>query len=402
MAKLKAKVKPAVLVWARESTGLSVEIASEKLHISRDALDEWESGTSAPSIPQLRNMAELYKRPLAVLYLPAPPDRFQPLRDFRRLPGSSMPAVDSAIVIEERRARQRRELAIELATELEESIPPFGISASLQDDPEVIGARVREELGFTEASQSMWRDREGREAFNGWRERIESKGVLVFQSDRFSSSEASGFAIWEPIAPIIVISRKGTSPRRKTFSLLHEFAHLVLRASGVSDLDLDGDSQRPPEEQKVEVFCNAVAAAALLPRASLLASSVVARHPSGQMEWTDDELWEVARDFGVSREAVLRRLLTFRKTTRVFYSETRDRYELEWEDARVRQRSVSKPDGIPRNMPVETVGNLGRPFVGLVLERYNQDQLSLSEVAGYLGLKTKHVGRVAQLLRNRG
>lgn len=402
MAKLKAKVKPAVLVWARESTGLSQETASEKLHISGEALSEWELGASAPSIPQLRKLAELYKRPLAVLYLATPPERFMPLRDFRRLPGSTMPAVDSALVIEERRARQRRELAVELATELEESIPPFTISASLQDDPEAIGARVREELGLSEALQSRWRDREGYDAFNGWRERIESKGVLVFQSDRFSSSEASGFAIWEPVAPIIVISRKGTSPRRKTFSLLHEFAHLVLRASGVSDLDIDGDSRRPPEEQRVEVFCNAVAAAALLPRDSLLASAVVARHSNSQQEWTDDELLEIARDFGVSREAVLRRLLTFHKTTRAFYSATRDRYEREWEDARIRQRASSKPGGIPRNMPVETVGNLGRPFVGFVLERYNQDQLSLSEVAGYLGLKTKHVGKVAQLLRGRG
>ena len=390
MVKLKAKVKPTVLVWARESSGLSLEIASEKLHVPEESLAAWESGASAPSIPQLRNMAELYKRPLAVMYLPAPPQKFMPLRDFRRLPGSTMPTVGSSIVIEERRARQRRELAIELAAEMEESVPPFTMSANLQEHPEAVAVRLRSEFGMTAATQSKWRDIEGRLAFNGWRERIESKGVLVFQSDRFSSVEASGFAIWEPVVPVIVISRKGTTLRRKTFSLLHEFAHLVLRASGVSDLDIDGDSQRPPEEQQVEVFCNAVAAATLLPRESLLTSSIVVDHPSGEQEWADDELREIARTFGVSCEVVLRRLLTFRKTTHAFYSETRDRYEREWEDSRIRQRASPSPEGIPRNMPVEAVGNLGRPFVGLVLERYNQDQLSLSEVAGYLGLKTKH------------
>lgn len=402
MAKLKAKVKPTVLVWARESSGFSLEIASGKLHVSEDSLAAWESGASAPSIPQLRNMAELYKRPLAVMYLPEPPQKFMPLRDFRRLPGSTMLTVGFPIVIEERRARQRRELAIELAAEMEEPVPPFTLSASLQEHPEVVATRLRTEFGITDDTQSEWRDREGRLAFNGWRERIESKGVLVFQSDRFSSTEASGFAIWEPVLPVIMISRKSTTLRRKTFSLLHEFVHLVLRASGISDLDIDGDSRRPPEEQQVEVFCNAVAAATLLPRESLLANSTVVGHPSRQQEWQDDELREIARNFGVSREVVLRRLLTFRKTTRTFYSETRDRYEREWEDARIRQRASVGSEGIPRNMPVETVGNLGRPFVGLVLERYNQDQLSLSEVAGYLGLKTKHIGKVAQMLRARG
>lgn len=402
MAKLKAKIKPAVLVWARESSGLTLKIASEKVSVSEEVLAQWEAGASAPSIPQLRKLAELYKRPLAVLYLATAPEKFMPLRDFRRLPGSTMPTVDSAIVIEERRARQRRELALELADELEEPIPPFTMSTSLQEDPEAVGAHLREGLGVTDELQSKWRDREGREAFNGWRERIEAKGVLVFQSDRFSVSEASGFAIWQPVAPVIVISRKGTSPRRKTFSVLHEFAHLLLRASGVSDLDIEGDSNRHPEEQRVEVFCNAVAAAALLPREPLLASTVVSNHPHGQQEWSDDELREIARNFGVSREMVLRRLLTFRKTTRAFYNETRDRLEQEWEDARERQKASVSPEGIPRNMPLETVGNLGRPFVGLVLERYNQDQLSLSEVAGYLGLKTKHVGKVAQMLRSRG
>jgi Zn-dependent peptidase ImmA (M78 family)/transcriptional regulator with XRE-family HTH domain len=402
MTKLKAKVRPDVLVWARESAGLSAELASSKLRIAESKLAEWEAGTNSPSIPQLRKMAELYKRPLAVFYLAAPPERFQALKDFRRMPGTAMPIVDSAIVIEERRARQRRELVIELSGDLEEVIPDFTISATLEETPERVGSRVREELGVTDEVQRQWKDGSGRKAFNAWRERIESKGVLVFQSDRFGSSEASGFAIWESVAPIIVISRKSTSPRRKTFSLLHEFAHLLLRSSGVSDLDIDGDTRRPPEEQRVEVFCNAVASAALLPRNALLASSIVSRHMSGQMEWSDEELRDIASNFGVSREVVLRRLLTLRKTTRAFYVETKDRYQREWDEARNRQRLTAAPEGIPRNMPVEIVGNFGRPFVGLVLENYNQDQMSLSEAAGYLGLKTKHMGKVAHLLRTGG
>ena len=49
--------------------------------------------------------------------------------------------------------------------------------------------------------------------------------------------------------------------------MLHEFAHLMVRVSGVSDLETD--ERRPPEDQRIEVFCNHVAAAALMPKESL-------------------------------------------------------------------------------------------------------------------------------------
>lgn len=398
-SRLKAKVKPEILMWARESAGFSQEKAAGSLKVTQDVLASWEAGEDAPSIPQLRKLAELYKRPLAVLYLSSPPMKFQPMRDFRRLPGTSMPAVSSAIVIEDRRARQRRELALELAADLEEPIPEFTLSASMAEEPEAVAERVRADLGITSELQRSWRDKEGRLAFKGWRERIEAKGVLVFQSDKFSSDEASGFAIWEPIAPVIVVSRKATHQRRRTFSLLHEFAHLLIRASGVSDLEIDSDSQRPPEELKIEIFCNAVAVAALIPKNELFSHHVVADHPRDQIRWTDDELREIARSFGVSREVVLRRLLTHRRTSAAFYQETRAKYVEEWEEFRARQKATAKPEGIPRNMPQEALGNLGRRLVGMVLERYHQDRLSLSEVSGYLGLKSKHIGKVEQLMR---
>ncbi|OAX53435.1 XRE family transcriptional regulator [Xanthomonas graminis] len=398
-SRLKAKIKPEVLQWARESSGYTLASAAGALKINESVLGGWEAGEDAPSIPKLRQLAELYKRPLAVLYLPTPPMKFMPMRDFRRLPGTAMPTVPPPIVIEERRARQRRELAIELAEDLGNPVQEFTLAASLDEDPEIVGARVREQLGVTTEEQRKWRDAEGREALRRWRELIETKGALVFQSDKFSSEEASGFAIWEPIAPVIVIARKGTPPRRRTFSLLHEFAHLLVRASGLSDLEIDGDAGKPPEEQRIEVFCNAVAAATLIPRDDLLAQETVQVHPRDVTEWTDMELMEIAKSFGVSREAILRRLLTFRRTTLRFYQATRQRYIDEWIQFRERQKAAPKDKGIPRNMPQEALSSLGRPLVGMLLERYHQDRLSLSEVAGYLGLKVKHVGRIDQIMR---
>ncbi|PBJ82422.1 hypothetical protein CMZ84_09620 [Lysobacteraceae bacterium NML93-0399] len=398
-SRLKAKVQPSVLVWARESAGYTtVGAAADAIGVAEDTLGDWETGFDAPSIPQLRKLAEQYKRPLAVMYLPEPPTKFLPMRDFRRMPGTTMQVIPPAIVVEERRAHQRRELALELAADLEDPIQPFTMAASMDENPETVGDRVREELGVTDDLQRSWRDQEGRSALNGWRQRIEAKGVLVFQSDKFSADEASGFAIWAPVAPVVVVARKATPPRRRTFSLLHEFAHLLVRASGLSDLEIDGDSRRPPEEQRIEVFCNAVAAAALLPKRLLMQHRVVVSHQSGEPTWGDEELSEIGRSFGASREAVLRRLLTFKMTTADFYKTTRTRYQDEWVQYRERQKASSS-DGMKRNMPQETLTNLGRPFIGMVLERYHQDRLSLSEVAGYLGLKTKHIIKIDHMMR---
>jgi len=42
-------------------------------------------GTAA-NHPQARKASEVYRRPLAVFYLPEPPQDFETLRDFRMLP----------------------------------------------------------------------------------------------------------------------------------------------------------------------------------------------------------------------------------------------------------------------------------------------------------------------------
>jgi hypothetical protein len=70
---------------------------------------------------------------------------------------------------------------------------------------------------------------------------------------------------------------------------------------------------RPPEGQRIEVFCNSVAAAALIPRDVLLAEPRVVARGVRWANWSDAEISDLARNFNVSREAVLRRLLTLNR-----------------------------------------------------------------------------------------
>jgi hypothetical protein len=83
--RIKATINPALLIWARTTAGYELVGAAEALDLSQEKLEAWEGGEDQPSIHQLPKLAELYKRPLAVLYLPEPPQTFQPMHDFRRL-----------------------------------------------------------------------------------------------------------------------------------------------------------------------------------------------------------------------------------------------------------------------------------------------------------------------------
>jgi transcriptional regulator with XRE-family HTH domain len=67
--RIKAPVKPEILIWARRSAGFSVSEAAEKIKVDKDRLERWEADIDAPTIGQLRKLSEVYKRPLATFYL---------------------------------------------------------------------------------------------------------------------------------------------------------------------------------------------------------------------------------------------------------------------------------------------------------------------------------------------
>jgi Zn-dependent peptidase ImmA (M78 family) len=301
--------------------------------------------------------------------------------------------------MEIRTANERRELALELAADLGRQVPQFTLSATDKEEPERVGERIRATLRVDTQLQGSWKDMDGRAGFNGWRARIEEAGVLVFQVTRVEAEEASGFAIAADALPVIAVNRKDP-PTRRTFSLLHELVHLMVRVSGVSDLETD--AKRPPEDQRTEVFCNHVAAAALIPREALLSDPRVIAQGPRSTSWSDGALSDLARQFNVSREALLRRLLTFDRTTGDFYRRKRAEYIAEYLAMRERQKEKSVDADIRRNMPVETISNFGRPLVRMLLSNYYQDRITLSEVSGYLGLKVKHIPKLEQVAGNGG
>jgi transcriptional regulator with XRE-family HTH domain len=71
-----ALATPSLLAWGRNAARLSANAAAKRIGVSPAVLLEWEAGEARPSFAQLRKLADVYKRPLAVFYLAAPPTKF--------------------------------------------------------------------------------------------------------------------------------------------------------------------------------------------------------------------------------------------------------------------------------------------------------------------------------------
>ncbi|HSW29062.1 MAG TPA: helix-turn-helix domain-containing protein [Longimicrobiales bacterium] len=251
----RARVKRELIRWAREDAGLTIADVARKTGTSVDRVSRWEEGTLAPTLRQLRLLGNAAKRPLAVFYLAEPPKRFQAMHDFRRLPGDPLAEGSPEFRLALRSAMARREVALQLAEGLDAASPELGMRVALDEQQRDVAARVRLLLSIPLERQRGWSG--AYEALNGWRAAIEAQGVLVFQASGVDLREMRGFSIAEDPLPAIVLNVRDT-PNGRVFTLLHEFCHLLLRRGGVCDLAEQG--ARAPEDDRVEVFCNAVAA----------------------------------------------------------------------------------------------------------------------------------------------
>lgn len=384
--RIRAIVKPELLAWARQSAGLEIDEAAKKVQVTGARLSNWETGVESPTVSQLRKLGAAYKRPIAVFYLPEPPLDFKAMHDFRRLPGT-LPRVQSPeLRFEMRRAQDRRELAIELWQSLEGSPPEFNLRASLNENYEQVGTRIREALKITYSLQTTWTGYY--QPFYKWRAALETAGVLVFQASAVDSSEMRGFSIGDQPLPAITVNIKDT-PRGRTFTMLHELSHVMLSHGGLCDLEEQANPTT--EDERVEIFCNMVAGAALVPAAYLLQEPLVKNKPK-YTDWSDEEIRTLAARYGTSRETLVRRLLILGRVTERFYREKREQYRQEFAARRRRLSGFAPPD-------VMAVSRAGKLFARLVISSYYQDRVSASDVSDFLEVRLKHLRKIEAALQ---
>ncbi len=378
--RVEAAVKPELLVWARKSARRSIAEAAKKAGVTAERVEAWERGEQSCTVGQLRKLAALYKRPLAVFYLPEPPRDFDALRDFRRIPTQLDYEESPELAAEIRWAYQMREIAKEVFTLADLDLPDFALEGRLSEASTTVAARIRGALGLGLEQQHEWQN--AYQAMDGWRSAIEKLGVICLQFSGVSVREARGFSIADDRLPVIAVNAKD-APTARIFSMLHEFAHLMLGESGKCDLHETTDS--PSEIDRVEVFCNQVAGETLVPEGDLRRTAAVQHHRGGAA-WDADELADLRLRYNVSEEVVVRRLLALGLTNRAFYRRKREEY-------------LSNADKKPstggdyyRNKRVK----LGRPLIVGVMSALQQGRISANDASAYLEVKVPRLQRLLQ------
>lgn len=218
----------------------------------------------------------------------------------------------------------------------------------------------------------------------------------MFQVTNVPTAEMHGSSIAEIELPVIGVNIKD-KPNGRIFSLLHEFTHLMLGRSGLCDFD--EDFLRSDQDQSIEVFCNRVAAAALVPKEHFLSEPTLSAKRLRATDWSSQDIDTLSRRYSVSQEVILRRLLTLGYTTQAFYREKRQEFLAIYKQLQRRERESQKGREIRRNLPREAVSNYGQPFIRLVLDNYYQEHISLSDVSRYLGIRAKQLPRVEDMMR---
>jgi Zn-dependent peptidase ImmA (M78 family)/transcriptional regulator with XRE-family HTH domain len=256
----KAYITPKVLRWSRESARISEEIAAAKVSVSVEKLREWEEGISEPTINQAQTLAKAYKRPFALFFLPDIPNDFQPLQDFRKKDSKPL-GTGSIFIIRE--IQQKQAWISEVNEENKEDKVEFIGRFSIKNNPIEVAKDILETLSIIPSEYVT------ESPIKEWIEKSESKGIFVSRTSfihtrmKLDSDEIQGFAIADSYAPFVFINSDDWNAPQ-LFTLVHELAHLWIAETGVSN-GIEPEIKNESAYNSIELFCNEVAANALIP-----------------------------------------------------------------------------------------------------------------------------------------
>ncbi|NCQ23370.1 MAG: hypothetical protein COW54_09340 [Rhodobacteraceae bacterium CG17_big_fil_post_rev_8_21_14_2_50_63_15] len=369
-------ITPAVVKWARERAGFSLEAAEQDFR----KIASWESGDSAPSYPQLERLADTFKVPVAVFFFPEPPDLPSIDETFRTLGPEQLEQIPPRVRLLLRKARsfqigleelyQGRNAASRLITR--------DLAFKSSDNVDEIARTVREYLGVTLEAQFAWADSDA--ALKHWRRAFFEAGVYVFK-DQFRAEGFSGFCLYHDEFPIIYVNNT-TTKTRQIFTLFHELAHLLFHTSGVDTPDDHYIDALPQDDQRIEVICNRLAARLLVPERAF-------EQAFAGLEPNEATASEIARLFSVSREAIYRKFLDRSLITSDDYSAVVRRWN--------QQKKVA-PGGNPYNTKI---AYLGDEYITRAFQRFYQSKIDADQLADYLDTKPRNLTRLEEYFSRR-
>ena len=385
------QVNPEILVWARETSGLTKANAAAKLGFrdssissATEKLAAIEYGQKEPTRPQLLKMASQYRRPLLTFYLPKAPKQLGLGVDFRAMTKEQVPREEGHLdaLVRDIRARQSMVRDV-LEDEEEDTEIPFIGSHCIEDGAQAVLTSLKTELAI---DPEVYRAQPTTSAaFDLLRRKAEDSGVFVLLKGDLGNYQSAietsvfrGFSIADKVAPFIVINDQDAKPAW-SFTLLHETVHLLLGQTGISG-EYEGN--------EIERFCDDIAGECLLPAKAL---SNLAIRDGSEIEETSRLISDFASKFKVSRTMVAYKALRSFLINRKSYAQLSALFRQQWRSEREHRRArVREQEGGPNYYTVRR-HRLGGRVVNLVERMLAAQVLSTSRAARILGVAPRQV-----------
>ena len=387
----KAYITPNVLKWARESARMSEETAASKVPVSLEKLKEWEEGTDQPTIHQAETLAKAYRRPFALFFLPEIPRDFQPLQDYRR---KTAKALGTASIFIIREIQQKQLWISEVYEENHDQKLPFVGKYSIKDDPIEVANDIISTLGIHPFHYLL--DNPIRE----WIDKAESKGIFISRTSfihsrlKLDSEELQGFTISDQYAPFVFVNSEDWDAPQ-LFTLVHELAHIWIAESGISN-EIEPDIRFKDTLHPIELFCNKVAANALMPDAIMRSLNIRIFNSS-------KDVFKTAKAFGISSFALLYRAFNLNLINLDQYRNLKDVAQKEFEDYLLREeeKKAQKKEmtGGP-NPYLLRLNKNSRLFTQVVLDAFKGGFIDPAQASNLLNTQVNNFHKLeAQLYR---
>ena len=385
-----AYITPKVLKWARESAKMSVDTAAGKVSVSVERFREWEEGSAFPTIRQAEKLANAYKRPFAVFFLPEIPDDFQTLRDFRKK-GSKVLGTASIFIMRE--IQQKQAWISDYNKENGEVQASFVGRFSIKDDPKVVAKDILNTLGIDPLHYSSTKP------LKEWLLKAEENGIFISRTSfihsrlKLDSEEIQGFAIADPYAPFVFINSDDWDAPQ-LFTMVHELAHLWIAESGISN-DIQPDLKAKDKYDPVELFSNKVAANALMPSEFIIKNK-------NAFEDTK-HIFELAKRLGISSLALLVKAYNLRLIPYDLYKDLKDTIEVEFQAfLKLEEEKQAKKKEEGRKTIVNSyllqLNRNSRLFTQLILDFFRSGEVEPTLASNLLNVKSNKFSKLEDIL----
>lgn len=373
---------PEVLKWARLRMGLQPNDVETLANIPAERITGWERREEeGPTLADLENLAEIYACPVGYFFLHSPPEA-EPALDFRGLASEKTDVLSYQTHLS---LGEFLRLTDYIGFLVETTGVPWEIdigAADLKEAVESVAQRERNWFGFTPEIREQWTSVD--QAFDFWRKAIEARGVFVIAL-KLDPREARGASRWEPNhPPAILVNRTDIEAATgRSFTLLHEWAHLLVKRPG-----LVCDFRGQADDDRLERFANKFASEVLVPRKDFEYFLRREQLFQKRQRWGDILLDRIRHNFKVSRDVVAILLEEMELAPTGFYHNKRAIW-----DQRRPFFTGGKEAKHGQTKAIRRLTEIGLPLAKLVSAAYDRGVVSKLDLADLLNMKVEQAER---------